>query len=812
MSNITFSVNDSVQEWIFKLNKIFGQEVVNGAFNEQKSNYDDTVFVVSGGNIRSGTDIISIPGASLTLDTGFEYVVGIDLNNNVLIAVLSTESLESFVPLFIVTTNNTRIVKVRDTRTWLSVTSEILVADAINELKNEADPFPQYTKETRTDQLEQDVDDRIQKGSLEEESIKVNEIDDLDNNPLNISRNRVTTSTGTQTVSEALNRRGVKFTALRAPTSGTFDPEDYLETATKVTEGLDCYTLSYHAPAFPSNTPFSGGNDYTLVAGGTGASDGGSFIDLSGSGLQAQGLFHGGVADAGAFGCVGDGRDNVSELQSFFNFVMAGNKGTIGTGGVYGLSTGIVLNGDDEFDLSVNSGVTFYAMPGFPSNKKLIQVNEGLSVNASFRWIGGKLDGFEMPNSAPGEANDLFYITATNYSSVTIHLDRTYTGPDWLSSGSDSHVFASANNLDIDIKEAIGAEDAAVYISGDSINNTQGYRARVRGNYKKCNVAVIFKRDYEDVDVDIFTEDCLNGAGFAADAAIAGVESVGGEGGTIRVNSRRTERSGFIQGGARATMYINAVDIGVKIAGYTSASAKAVNLSACTSALVYANVANVHPEIVRTDNFLGCDIFDREIDGSVVKSTDNCVHLNTKNLGRSAVERNGSDRNALYIQDQGSLSAPIVEGLDSYLEWFKSGQRLSAYSADVAGSYTSAAQEVTTSGSAPLLKEYASSDNVQWLMRNGASIPGRFGYNHANARWEWRAGGSGVVFNVESTGPRLPGYSVAGLPVSGVNAGVTAYASNGRKSGEAAGAGTGVMVFYDGANWVACDSGQTVTA
>lgn len=95
----------------------------------------------------------------------------------------------------------------------------------------------------------------------------------------------VASSTGLQTVANALDRRGVKFTALRAPESGEFDPEDYLETATKVTEGLDCYTLGYHEKGD------GGGNDYTVVAAGTGTADGGSFIDLTGSGLQAKGFF-----------------------------------------------------------------------------------------------------------------------------------------------------------------------------------------------------------------------------------------------------------------------------------------------------------------------------------------------------------------------------------------------------------------------------------------------------------------------------------------------------------------------------------------
>ena len=50
-------------------------------------------------------------------------------------------------------------------------------------------------------------------------------------------------------------------------------------------------------------------------------------------------------------------------------------------------------------------------------------------------------------------------------------------------------------------------------------------------------------------------------------------------------------------------------------------------------------------------------------------------------------------------------------------------------------------------------------------------------------------------------------YGTSVLPVQ---AGSQAYATDGRKNGEGAGAGTGVLVFYDGSNWMAVDSGQVV--
>lgn len=56
----------------------------------------------------------------------------------------------------------------------------------------------------------------------------------------------------------------------------------------------------------------------------------------------------------------------------------------------------------------------------------------------------------------------------------------------------------------------------------------------------------------------------------------------------------------------------------------------------------------------------------------------------------------------------------------------------------------------------------------------------------------------------------LARYTVDKLP-SG-NIGAIAYASNGRKSGEGAGDGTGLPVYYDGSSWKTFSGNVTVTA
>ncbi len=67
------------------------------------------------------------------------------------------------------------------------------------------------------------------------------------------------------------------------------------------------------------------------------------------------------------------------------------------------------------------------------------------------------------------------------------------------------------------------------------------------------------------------------------------------------------------------------------------------------------------------------------------------------------------------------------------------------------------------------------------------------------------------VLRLISTGQiRLKTFTVATLPAA--SAGDVSFATNGRKNGEGAGLGTGVLVFYDGTAWRACDTGATVAA
>lgn len=113
----------------------------------------------------------------------------------------------------------------------------------------------------------------------------------------------VTTSTGEQPLAEAIDQRGL-----------VFDNVADLQAATNLSEGVKVRTLGYYSPGD------GGGNDYEIVAAGTGTDDGGSFIDLAGSGSQAQGLFSDQIS-VKKFGATGQGvTDDTLFVQNAVNY------------------------------------------------------------------------------------------------------------------------------------------------------------------------------------------------------------------------------------------------------------------------------------------------------------------------------------------------------------------------------------------------------------------------------------------------------------------------------------------------------------
>lgn len=75
-----------------------------------------------------------------------------------------------------------------------------------------------------------------------------------------------------------------------------------------------------------------GANVYEIVAGGTGVADGGSYIDLTGTGFQARGLFGAAPIEYNTrqWGVLGDGvTDESTQIQKAIDFLAIGGGGTL---------------------------------------------------------------------------------------------------------------------------------------------------------------------------------------------------------------------------------------------------------------------------------------------------------------------------------------------------------------------------------------------------------------------------------------------------------------------------------------------------
>lgn len=102
---------------------------------------------------------------------------------------------------------------------------------------------------------------------------------------------------------------------------------------------------------------------------------------------------------------------------------------------------------------------------------------------------------------------------------------------------------------------------------------------------------------------------------------------------------------------------------------------------------------------------------------------------------------------------------------------------------------------------------------------SGGVVPGQIlVLNRHPTGQGFEIGGNRIYIGSTALGNRIvmkspvdfPTYTVAALP-TGI-AGRTAFATNGRKNGEGAAAGTGVLVYHDGTAWRASDTGATVAA
>lgn len=332
--------------------------------------------------------------------------------------------------------------------------------------------------------------------------------------------------------------------------------------------------------------------------------------------------------------------------------------------GHYSLEAPVLASLNASASIECSATSTFTAAGGFPQNK-MIRINTGSGANHVFKWNGGQLYGANIPNSLPGQANDMLYFSAENCSRCDIVLDKTVSGDSFIGAGSDSHLFiAGARNVRAYIGEAIGAVDAAIYVSSD-FTGTIGNTLEAGGNFSKCITSIIVKRDFEQISILANLYDCVNGVGTGL-ADIATAPSVqGGSGMYVEVNAFRTERPAFFQGGSGGVVSVNAQELGVSVPGYTSTQSKGCYLSGSSNMTVTLNVNGVNPSCTVNSGFIGVDCDDRVINGSAVSAIGNRVVVNSNGVGRSFLESGGANGNLFIVSESNMVAGSVTLGSGS---------------------------------------------------------------------------------------------------------------------------------------------------
>lgn len=154
---------------------------------------------------------------------------------------------------------------------------------------------------------------------------------------------------------------------------------------------------------FEYNVGFQGGNQYEIVAAGTGTDDGGSFIDLTGSPFQAKGLFEGKSILITQFGAISDGNgggtgtDNKVPIDNALAYISAGlqinTPGTKISNGVGGELVIPLAATTGVFDTSgghqVASGVSVIGRGEASHIQMLKSSNETFMFNVQFIELSG---------------------------------------------------------------------------------------------------------------------------------------------------------------------------------------------------------------------------------------------------------------------------------------------------------------------------------------------------------------------------------------------------------------------------------------
>lgn len=359
-----------------------------------------------------------------------------------------------------------------------------------------------------------------------------------------------------------------------------------------------------------------------------------------------------------------DGSDASPAIDAWLDDVCANGGTGVIPAGTYTMSSMCQSALSASCEIICSAGARFVAASGFPAGR-MFMIITGTGSGHKFKWRGGSFDGTLMPNSLPGQANDIFGFHAENCSRCDIELDETITGTDIGTGGGDSHLFiGGALNVRAHIGRSVGAVDAGIYISSD-FTGSVGHSLSATGNFERAQVAVIVKRKFETWKIDINCYECQNGAAGGVADIFGGVFGLPGDGAEIRVNAYRCDRPVSMIGvsGAQITAVIK--ELGLSTTSFTSTGPRGVYLSGSSHCNVNCVVDQTNPLLTKTAAFVAVDLDRRTVNTTDYDATDNIVIVNADGVGKGYRDDANSARNFVLVKERNVTAASTVLGVNS---------------------------------------------------------------------------------------------------------------------------------------------------
>ena len=465
--------------------------------------------------------------------------------------------------------------------------------------------------------------------------------------------------------------------------------------------------------------------------------------------------------------------DCAAYIQAAFTYAGANGKKAVVPTGTYLISSTITWAVVAGFEVECEPGATLKASASIPVDNKLL-LPTATSGSQRFGWKGGTIDGRLMPTRVSG-APDLLYIASKFFKDVTIEGVTFLANDTRAGTAGDSCLFlAEGENYVVTGCSFTGAADVGIYMSGDA-TQAFGKNCIITNNFfNECNVGYISKRLFlNQIVSNNIVQNTNSGivVGGEADTTL-----LPGSRGCISNNylfkcasvsiEARISNNTTISGNTILDYAIDSTD--------TPVTAVGVLIQGSSHCAIIGN------SISYTDGFTpaaGTDaiyITERTYNAVTYPAENILVQANLiRKCNNGVTEGPGADFNTIIhnsIREETNLGYTVV-GTNTFLIDADATDLRHYQRFGSSGATATAGVHELVENSTGHLSQVLVPDGSSWQLLMGdatSATVARTGYYHNVDKWQWRAGGSGVVFQVGANGPEFGTHlTTTDVPITG---------------------------------------------